>query len=214
VERFVEAAYPPEAEAQKLEGRVVLSIDISASGEVTRAEVVEPAGHGFDEAALAAIRQFRFTPAELDGQPSPVRITYAYDFVLRPAPTQVQVKQEGPVNFTGRVLERGNRKPLAGPRRRSRPGVERPPDERGQFSFRDLPPGSLQVIITASEFQRFETTERIDPGQQTRATYHVLRTFFSPYETVVRARGRRRRSARPPSRSRRSSASPAPPATR
>jgi len=54
LERFVEASYPPEAEAQKVEGRVVLSIDISATGEVTRAEVVEPAGHGFDEAALAA----------------------------------------------------------------------------------------------------------------------------------------------------------------
>ena len=68
VARFVEAEYPPEAEAQKLEGRVVLSIDISATGEVTRAEVVEPAGHGFDEAALAAIRQFRFIPAEIDGK--------------------------------------------------------------------------------------------------------------------------------------------------
>ena len=104
VEHFVEAPYPPEAEAQKLEGRVILSIDISATGEVTRAEVVEPAGHGFDEAALAAIRQFRFTPAEIDGKPSAVRITYAYDFVLRTAPTAAQVQQEGPVNFTGRVL--------------------------------------------------------------------------------------------------------------
>ena len=95
VERFVEAAYPPEAEARKLEGRVVLSIDISATGEVTRAEVVEPAGHGFDEAALAAIRQFRFVPAELDGKPSAVRITYAYDFVLRPASTASQVDAGG-----------------------------------------------------------------------------------------------------------------------
>lgn len=193
LERFVEAPYPPEAEAQKLEGRVVLSIDISATGEVTRAEVVEPAGHGFDEAALAAVRQFRFTPAEVDGKPAPVRITYAYDFVLRPAPAEVQVKQEGPVNFTGRVLERGNRKPLAGAEV-ALPGLglSTLTDERGQFSFRDLLAGELQVIITASEFQRFESTERIDPGQQTRATYHVLRTFFSPYETVVRGARERR----------------------
>ena len=187
VERFVEAAYPPEAEAAKLEGRVVLSIDISATGEVTRAEVVEPAGHGFDEAALAAIQQFRFTPAEIDGKPSAVRISYAYDFVLRPAPTQTQVKQEGPVNFTGRILERGNRKPLAGAEvALPTLGMTALTDERGQFSFRDVPAGNAQVVITASEFQRFETTERIDPGQQTQATYHVLRTFFSPYETVVR----------------------------
>ena len=187
VERFVEAAYPPEAEAQKLEGRVVLSIDISATGEVTRAEVVEPAGHGFDEAALAAIRQFHFTPAELDGQPSPVRISYAYDFVLRPAPTAVQVQQEGPVNFSGEVLERGNRKPLAGAEvALPSLGMSTVTDARGRFAFRDVPPGDVQVVITASEFQRFETSERIDAGKVTQARYHVLRTFFSPYETVVR----------------------------
>ena len=187
LERFVEAPYPPEAEAQKLEGRVVLSIDISATGEVTRAEVVEPAGHGFDEAALTAVRQFRFTPAELDGKPAAVRITYAYDFVLRPAPSEAQVKQEGPVNFSGRVLERGNRRPLAGAEvALPALGVSTVSDARGEFSFRDVPPGDVHVVITASEFQLFESTERIDPGKLTRATYHVLRTFFSPYETVVR----------------------------
>ena len=193
LERFVEAPYPPEAEAQKLEGRVVLSIDISATGEVTRAEVVEPAGHGFDEAALAAVRQFRFIPAELDGQPAAVRITYAYDFVLRPAPSEAQVKQEGPVNLSGRVLERGNRKPLAGAEvALPALGMSTVSDARGEFSFRDVPAGDVQVVITAGEFQRFESTERIDPGKLTRATYHVLRTFFSPYETVVRG-GREKR---------------------
>jgi len=186
VERFVEAAYPPEAEAQTLEGRVLLSIDISATGEVTRAEVVEPAGHGFDEAALAAIRQFRFTPAEIDGKPSPVRITYAYDFVLRPASTAAQVQQEGPVNFSGEVLERGNRTPLAGAEvALPAQGMSTVTDERGRFSFRDVPPGNVQVVVTASEFQRFETSERIDTGKLTQARYHVLRTFYSPYETVV-----------------------------
>ncbi len=187
VERFVEAAYPPEAEAQKLEGRVLLSIDISATGEVTRAEVVEPAGHGFDDAALAAIRQFRFTPAEIDGKPSPVRITYAYDFVLRPASTAAQVRQEGLVNFSGEVLERGNRTPLAGAEvALPALGMSTVTDARGRFSFRDVPPGNVQVVVTASQFQRFETSERIDAGKLTQARYHVLRTFFSPYETVVR----------------------------
>ena len=187
VTSFVEATYPPEAEAQKLEGRVVLSIDISASGEVTRAEVVEPAGHGFDEAAVAAVRQFRFTPAEVDGKPSPVRITYAYDFVLRPAPAQEQVAQEGPVNFSGRVLERGNRRPLAGAEvALPALGFTTLTDPKGQFAFRDVPAGPVQVVITAAEFQKFETTERVDAGKETQATYHVLRTFYSPYETVVR----------------------------
>src|SRR4029453_805834 len=160
---FVEGEYPPEAEAQKLEGRVVLSIDISATGEVTRAEVVEPAGHGFDEAAPAAIRQFRFIPAEIDGKPSAVRITYAYDFVLRPAPTASQVTREGPVNFSGRILERGNRKPLAGAEvALPALGMSTVTDARGEFSFRDVPAGSGQVVVTASEFQKVATHRAVE----------------------------------------------------
>src|SRR5262249_56884332 len=85
------------------------------------------------------------------------------------------------------LLERGNRRPLSGAEvALPTLGMSTVTDERGQFSFRDVPPGEVQVVITASEFQRFETRERIDAGKQTRATYHVLRTFFSPYESVVR----------------------------
>src|SRR5262244_238719 len=106
LERFVEAPYPPEAEAAKLEGKVLLEVDISATGDVTRAEVIEPAGHGFDEAAVTAVRQFHFTPAEVDGKPAAVRIRYVYDFVLRPAPVEVPaaapVAEEGAVNLRGR----------------------------------------------------------------------------------------------------------------
>ena len=78
---------------------------------------------------------FRFTPAEIDGKPSPVRITYAYDFVLRPAPTAVQVQQEGPVNFSGEVLERGNRKPLAGAEVAPAVGMSTVTDARGRSRF-------------------------------------------------------------------------------
>ena len=92
------------------------------------------------------------------------------------------------MNFSGRVLERGNRKPLA--------GAEVALPALG-MSDRHRLPGTVLVPRRArgrrrrwssprAEFQRFETTERIDAGKETRATYHVLRTFYSPYETVVR----------------------------
>ncbi len=186
LERFVEAVYPPQAEAQKLEGRVVLSVDISATGEVTRVEVLEPAGHGFDEAAVGAVQQFRFIPAEVDGVPSPVRITYVYSFVLRPAPVSAQVAQQGPVNLSGRVLERGTRKPVAGAE------VDLPElgqsaitDRAGQFGFRQVPPGRVKVIVLAANYERLDATATVEPGKETRVTYHALRSFFSPYETVV-----------------------------
>ncbi|MFO7579151.1 MAG: TonB family protein, partial [Nitrosomonas halophila] len=48
---YVEADYPPEARAQELEGTVVLLVELDDAGAVSAVEVLEPAGHGFDEAA-------------------------------------------------------------------------------------------------------------------------------------------------------------------
>src|SRR4051812_36174695 len=64
--RFVEAAYPAQAQAEGLTGAVKLQVTIGADGKVADAKVSEPAGHGFDEAALAAVQQFEFSAAEVD----------------------------------------------------------------------------------------------------------------------------------------------------
>lgn len=79
-----EASYPPDALAEGREARVVLRLTIDADGRVQQAEVAEPAGHGFDEAAVQAALSFLFEPATRDGVPLPARILYAYDFVLPP----------------------------------------------------------------------------------------------------------------------------------
>jgi TonB family protein len=71
------------AQARGIAAAVGLMIDLDASGRVTHAEVIEPAGQGFDEAALAAMPDARFTPAEVNGRPSPIRLR----FVLHFAPT-------------------------------------------------------------------------------------------------------------------------------
>ena len=115
VKHFVEADYPPEAEAAGLTATVVLQVDISETGAVTSATVLTPAGHGFDEAAVEALRRFEFEPAEIDGKPAAVRITYEYHFVLRPRepPPGAAPGQPGPINLQGTVRERGSRRPLA-----------------------------------------------------------------------------------------------------
>src|ERR1043165_4178444 len=56
-----EPSFPEEARAAGLtEGAVTLRVTIDAEGRVTEAEVVEPAGHGFDEAAKVAAFEHRF----------------------------------------------------------------------------------------------------------------------------------------------------------
>ncbi|NNC19599.1 TonB-dependent siderophore myxochelin receptor MxcH [Corallococcus exiguus] len=78
----VEAPYPEEAERARLEANVRLRLRVDTQGVVTQAEVMEPVGHGFDEAARTAALQFRFTPAKRNGVPAPARVTYTYVFQL------------------------------------------------------------------------------------------------------------------------------------
>ena len=81
---FVEANYPPPALAARVEGTVVLRLEIDASGAVREAAVITPSGHGFDEAASAAASAFRFKPARRGDQPIASRIHYRYEFRLPP----------------------------------------------------------------------------------------------------------------------------------
>jgi vitamin B12 transporter len=100
--QMVEAPYPEEAKAARLEARVPLRLRVDKEGAVTEAEVVTPVGHGFDEAARTAALQFRFEPAKRDGVPAPARVTYTYVFQLPaveeapPPPVVTRTQQEKP----------------------------------------------------------------------------------------------------------------------
>lgn len=83
---FAEAVYPEQARATGREARVLLRLTIDAEGRVTEAEVTDPAGHGFDEAARDAALRLRFSPARRGDRPVASRILYAYEFRLPPAP--------------------------------------------------------------------------------------------------------------------------------
>jgi TonB family protein len=65
----IEPEYTPEAREAKLQGSVVLAIEVGADGFVQQAQVERGLGLGLDENAVAAIRQWQFSPAMKDGQP-------------------------------------------------------------------------------------------------------------------------------------------------
>jgi len=62
--------YPTEAKAERIEGAVVVRYGVSVDGRVinARVESAEPEGI-FEEAALAAVRSWRYNPALRDGEP-------------------------------------------------------------------------------------------------------------------------------------------------
>ena len=106
------AAYPPERLARGETADVACSVDIDEHGAVTQVVVEQPVAPDFDAAAVEAIRRFRFSPAEIDGQPAAVRIRYVYHFVVE----QERVEQPRGARGTvkGTVVEAGTRRPIAG----------------------------------------------------------------------------------------------------
>jgi len=85
--KFVPAPYPEAARKEKREGIVFLSVDIDDTGKVTAVKVVRSVAPDLDEAAVAAVTQFEFTPAKLDGKPIAVTVPLSYPFKLKDAAT-------------------------------------------------------------------------------------------------------------------------------
>ncbi len=78
----VHPVYPEMARQAELEGVVVLKVAIDESGQVREVLVLQSV-EGLDEAALDAIYQWQFKPAEQRGVPVPVWFAIPIRFSLR-----------------------------------------------------------------------------------------------------------------------------------
>ena len=77
----VQPAYPPLALQARIQGNVVLHAIISKEGAVSELQVLS--GHPLlVNAALEAVRQWRYSPTLLSGQPVEVETTITVSFVL------------------------------------------------------------------------------------------------------------------------------------
>jgi TonB family protein len=89
----VEPIYPEEARKARITGIVILEALIDKSGDVRDATVLKPLPFGLDQAALDAMRQWKFKPATLNGQPVDVVFNVTVNFKLdtpkvQPPPAQ------------------------------------------------------------------------------------------------------------------------------
>jgi protein TonB len=74
--------YPDDARRAGIGGTVRLRLSVDAEGHVTDAKVISGLGAGLDEAAVEAVRKFRFRPAMHDCAAVPSTLIHAYTFVL------------------------------------------------------------------------------------------------------------------------------------
>jgi TonB family protein len=72
--------YPPEPHARWIQGAVLLEAVVESDGSVGDVRVVKPLHPDLDQAAMAAARQWQFSPATSDGQPTPVIVTIEISF--------------------------------------------------------------------------------------------------------------------------------------
>ena len=77
----VRPVYPQVAQAAKVSGRVIIQATIGADGRVTNATILKSIPL-LDQAALDAVRQWRFTPTRLNGVAIPVIMTVTVNFTL------------------------------------------------------------------------------------------------------------------------------------
>jgi protein TonB len=73
--------YPAIAQASRVEGVVILEAVIAEDGSVQDVRVLRSRPL-LDDAAVEAVRQWRFTPTLLGGQPVPVVMTVTVSFTL------------------------------------------------------------------------------------------------------------------------------------
>lgn len=194
LKRFEHAQYPEEARKAGIQADVVLKLTIDAEGRVTDAEVTEPVGNGFDDAARAAALKFEFEPATRDGKPVAAKILYKYSFTLReekPAPGKPPPKAEPPKtgNLGGALRIAGTDVPLAGAevvvvgadgnRRRF------VTDDRGKWTAEGLAPGNYRVELSAEGFEGSSSEEQVVAGEATEITYRLAPASEGFEVTVV-----------------------------
>jgi protein TonB len=77
-------AYPPRARDLRIQGTTVLEVLITVDGRVTEVAVKQSAGHpDLDQAAVDAVRRWRFEPARRGAEPVAMRVELPFEFRLR-----------------------------------------------------------------------------------------------------------------------------------
>lgn len=160
VKRDQGVAYPKQALDEGLDqtATVALVLSVDAEGAVTRADVQTGAGHGFDDAAVAAALKLEFEPAKRDGRPVAARIRFVYTFVAPPAA------------LSGRVLTELGDKPIEGATVvvQGEDGVPHraTSDADGRWRIDGLRAGRFHVTLMANGRAPHESDETLKPAEE------------------------------------------------
>ena len=78
----VQPEYPRMARLRRIEGIVILEVTVDRQGNVSNVSVLRADAEGFGEAAVEAVRQWRYEPTIINGRPVSVVLTDTVRFQL------------------------------------------------------------------------------------------------------------------------------------
>ena len=180
--------YPAKAPAIDAPVVVRIKMAVGVDGAVHRVELLSEPRPIFDDAVLAAAKEFQFEAARYGGKPVPVEITFTQTF--EPPPPPPAAAQTGPPlesALRGRLVEMGTRVPVSGATVVAQIGERRyavEADVKGHFRL-PLPAGDARVTVHAPNCNAFLQREHIAPRQELVVTYLIERDRYDPYEIVV-----------------------------
>ena|SRR6187397_2797443 len=80
--KYVEPVYPEIAKNAKVSGMVIIEIQIAKDGSVAKAKILKPAPL-LDDAALEAVKQWKYTISYLANEPVEVLMIVTVNFALK-----------------------------------------------------------------------------------------------------------------------------------
>jgi len=75
-------SFTDPARLAKLNGTAILEVVVSAEGQVVQMRIVKGLPYGLNESAMEAVRNWKFRPATLNGEPITVKVTIEVTFRL------------------------------------------------------------------------------------------------------------------------------------
>lgn len=174
---FVPADFPASAPVEQTDAVVVLDLLLDEQGTVVDARVAQTGGPDFDDLALAAARQFVFSPAYVNDVPAPIRIQYKYSFHRDPpAPTTATLK--------GTIRDRASGEMLSGISVSIDSGEAATTDEQGHFELTNIAPGEHTLTLSGPDMAALQTAEHLEAGKDVEVTYDVTIRVFTPEQVA------------------------------